>query len=99
MCSIDLFDFSKDDVGKGILPLDRLAGVCAYAPRVCRSRLMALQESAKVEYARLPARRKELRAFSRVRLSRCQVSSFRHSRRIKDYVGARKKNERKKDRE
>lgn len=54
--------------------MDRLAGVCPHVARVRRSGLMALQESAKVGYTGLPARRKELRAFPRVRLSRCQVS-------------------------
>ncbi|XP_070158859.1 sodium-coupled monocarboxylate transporter 1 isoform X8 [Polyergus mexicanus] len=59
-------------IGKRVFPLDRLAGVCTYASRVYHSRLIALQKGAKVEHARLPARRKKLRTLSRVRFSRCQ---------------------------
>ncbi|XP_025163357.1 sodium-coupled monocarboxylate transporter 1 isoform X2 [Harpegnathos saltator] len=60
-------------IGERILPLDRLAGVRVYAPRVRRGRLMALQKGAKVEHAGLPARWEEPRPLPRVRVSRCQV--------------------------
>jgi len=57
--------------------LDRLAGVCTYAPRICHSRFMALQKGAKIEHTGVSAWRKELRILSRVRFPRRQVSLVR----------------------
>lgn len=61
------------NAGEWILSLGRLAGVRADARRVCRSWIMALQKSAKVEHGGLSPWWKEHGSLSRLRFPRRKV--------------------------